>query len=98
MNQFYKNHKNHKKPIFSFAICTIIIICIFLVNKYILNMNEKFDGMGDNGILTNKSDRTLLYGSLFLDNLGGVIKNMTDPPINYDTKRIEIIRYSDVLL
>ena len=43
-------------------------------------------------------ERTKLYGSLFLDELNKVIKNMTDPPITYDTKRIELIKYSDILL
>jgi hypothetical protein len=43
-------------------------------------------------------DRTQLYGSLFLDGLDTVIKNMTDPRISYDTKSIEVVRYSDVLL
>ena len=45
-----------------------------------------------------EKDRTLLYGSLFLDNLDKQIKGMTDPRIQYDTKRIDIIKYSDVLL
>jgi hypothetical protein len=44
------------------------------------------------------NDGTKLYGSLFLDNLNEVIINMTDPPINYDLKRVELIKYSDVLL
>ena len=45
-----------------------------------------------------EKNRTLLYGSLFLDNLNEQIKGMTDPRIQYDTKRIDIIKYSDVLL
>ena len=45
-----------------------------------------------------EKNRTLLYGSLFLDNLDKQIKNMTDPPIQYDTKRIDIIKYADALL
>jgi len=45
-----------------------------------------------------EKDRTQLYGSLFLDNLETQIKNMTDPRIQYDNKRIDIIKYSDVLL
>jgi len=43
-------------------------------------------------------DRTKLYGTLFLDKLDEVIKSLTDPPILYDTKRIELVRYNDVLL
>lgn len=45
-----------------------------------------------------EKNRTLLYGSLFLDNLNKQIKNMTDPSIKYDNKRIEIIKYADALL
>ena len=45
-----------------------------------------------------EKDRTLLYGSLFLDKLDEQIKGMTDPRIQYDTKRIDIIKYADVLL
>jgi len=45
-----------------------------------------------------EKDRTLLYGSLFLDKLDEQIKGMTDPRIQYDTKRIDIIKYDDVLL
>jgi len=45
-----------------------------------------------------KNDGTKLYGSLFLDNLNDVIINMTDPPINYNSKRIDLIKYSDILL
>lgn len=45
-----------------------------------------------------EKDRTQLYGTLFLDNLDAQIKNMTDPRIQYDNKRIDIIKYSDILL
>ena len=45
-----------------------------------------------------EKNRTLLYGSLFLDKLNEQIKEMTDPKIQYDDKRIDIIKYSDVLL
>ena len=45
-----------------------------------------------------EKDRTLLYGSLFLDKLNSQIKELTDPDIKYDSKRIDIIKYSDVLL
>jgi len=48
----------------------------------------------ENGIEKN---RTLLYGSIFLDKLNDQIKNLTDPKIMYNSKRIDIIRYSDVL-
>ena len=57
-----------------------------------INTNNAFDGN------IYEKDRTLLYGSLFLDNLDEQIKNMTDPRIKYDEKRIDIVKYSDVLL
>lgn len=45
-----------------------------------------------------EKNRTLLYGSLFLDKLNEQIKELTDPKIQYDEKRIDIIKYSDVLM
>ena len=42
-------------------------------------------------------DRTQLYGSIFLDKLDEQIKQMTDPDIKYDTKRIQLNKYDDVL-
>ena len=45
-----------------------------------------------------EKNRTLLYGSLFLDNLSEQIKKLTDPSILYDDKRIDIVKYSDILL
>jgi len=52
-----------------------------------------------NTFVTNTPiDRTKLYGSLFLDNLDKVIKNMSNPDIKYETKRIELNNYSDILL
>lgn len=64
-----------------------LIILIILYNK---KNNESFK--------PEPLDRTILYGSIFLDNLDTQIQNLTNPPIMYDTKRIEIIRYSDLLL
>jgi hypothetical protein len=98
LSNFYnKNRKqlNILKIVIILIICLLsLFISIFIINK----LNESFDGTGDNGIISEPVDRTKLYGSLFLDKLPQVIKNMTDPSIKYDTKRIEIIRYNDVLL
>ena len=41
-------------------------------------------------------DRTKLYGKLELDT--DAINKMSNPDIEYDTKRIELNRYSDILL
>ena len=43
-------------------------------------------------------ERTQLYVSLLLDNLDGVVKNLSDPDIKYESKRIELNKYSDILL
>ena len=71
-----------------------------MINLY--NTNEKFYIDNQNFAFDEKSNkyeknRTKLYGSLFLDNLDKVIQNMTDPEIKYNTKRIELLRYQDIL-
>lgn len=76
-------------------IILLILIILFIVCKIII---DNFDGTGNNGIISSPMDRTQLYGSLFLDNLDKVILNMTDPYIKYDNKRIQVVRYSDILL
>lgn len=58
--------------------------------------NRIVDGIDMNTVF--EKNRTLLYGSLFLDKLNEQIKEMTDPRIQYDNKRIDIVKYSDVLL
>ena len=81
----------------------VIIIIIGLVAMIILDMHNN-NNKNNNKIVNKFEDisyeknRTLLYGSLFLDNLNKQIKNMTDPRITYDNKRIDIVKYSDVLL
>lgn len=75
-----------------FKILFIISIFILII---LFKVIDPFDG--SSGIISSPMDRTKLYGSLFLDNIETVIKNMTDPKIKYDTKRIQVIRYSDVL-
>ena len=83
----------------------ILYTIIFLLIVIILYNMKVFNNSNSDSFLTSNkpttafnTDGTQLYGSLFLDNLNDVIINMTDPPIKYDTKRIELIRYSDVLL
>ena len=81
-----------------------LIICIFIIiiiyNIKLINYDSFLIRNSNLPTTTQyiKNDGTKLYGSLFLDNLNDVIVNMTDPPINYDTKRIELNKYSDVLL
>ena len=76
----------------------VIIIIIGLVAMIILDMYKSNKGVNKFEDISYEKTRTLLYGSLFLDNLNKQIKNMTDPRITYDDKRINIIKYSDVLL
>jgi len=79
-----------------FLLC--LIICILAVLWYRILMLETF--INDIGVFDSNSiekNRTLLYGSLFLDKLDEQVKNMTDPKIMYDKKRIDIVKYSDVL-
>ena len=93
---FSKVSSNVSSNVYSkvFIICTFILILIIIIlytytyDSFLTQDNSKQQNF----------ERTQLYGSLFLEKLDEVIKNMTDPPINYDTKRIELNKYSDVLL
>jgi hypothetical protein len=76
--------------------CILAITIILLVLKY--KYNKYSNSINYNMETFEPIDRTRLYGSLFLDNLNEQIIRLTDPPIAYDNKRIDIIKYSDVLL
>jgi hypothetical protein len=84
----------------------LIVFIIFIILTFIIKYNtrEKFNNnpsttQPDKNDKNNTPiDRTKLYGSLFLDNLDEVIKNMSNPDIKYETKRIELNNYSDILL
>ncbi len=95
-----------------FLMLTILIVLTFYILKYLEKeyfQNEYFKNEPINIItsITEQNllpspttiplDRTLLYGSLFLDNLDEIKKNMTDPDIKYDKKRLELFKYYDVL-
>lgn len=76
-------------------IIIFIIIILAILNYRLLNKYDSFESP----TITKKSfERTKLYGSIFLDNLNEVITNMTNPPIIYDNKNIQLIRYNDVIL
>ena len=90
---------------------TILILLLFLIGLYNYNYNNKkneneyfksniadMTDMTDMAGEKEEKNRTKLYGSLFLDNLDEQIKQLTDPKINYNTKRIDIIKYNDILL
>ena len=85
--------------LFFFIICTIIIIIIIIIyNIKLFNYDSFVSDDKPTTTMYVKNDGTKLYGSLFLDDLDEVIINMTNPPINYDSKRVELIKYSDILL
>ena len=84
--------------------CILAIPIVLLVLKY---RYSRYSRYSNNNSINNNNyimesfepiERTKLYGSLFLDKLNEQIIKLTDPPIAYDNKRIDIIKYSDVLL
>lgn len=93
-----------KLTIHTYLYIVILITFIILIRRIIRNsrtMRSGFADMPDAIPMTTivyEKDRTLLYGSLFLDKLNEQIKHMTDPRITYDDKRIDIVKYSDVLM
>ena len=83
----------------------IILLILILLGIIIYQSGKQIKGQYPDTFLIEQnrdviyeSDRTLLYGSLFLDKLNSQIKELTDPDIKYDSKRIDIIKYSDMLL
>ena len=103
-NSLYKT-----KKIKLYSIILIIILLLILILFYIKLYKHKHDTFYINvqttiPLTTNSSlknipiDRTKLYGSLFLDNLNETVKNMSNPDIKYEDTRIELNKYSDILL
>ena len=86
------NIKNTKKKVIVLFTILLFVFLIYIIILYNKKYNESFI------LKPEPIDRTRLYGSVFLDNLDTQIQNLTNPPIMYDTKRIEIVRYSDLLL
>lgn len=80
-------NNKHIKILILFAFIFLMICIIILYHK---TYNETFK--------PEPIDKTRLYGTIFLDNLDTQIQNLTDPPIMYDIKTIEINRYNDLLL
>jgi hypothetical protein len=77
--------------IFISLVIIIVILIICIINNKLLTI-DYFEN-------TNKPiERTKLYVSLLLDNLDSVVKNLSDPDIQYESKRIELNQYSDILL
>ena len=75
----------------------LVLLGIIIYQSGIQQLPDTFLVEQNRDVIYEK-DRTLLYGSLFLDKLNSQIKELTDPDIKYDSKRIDIIKYSDVLL
>ncbi len=88
--------------IFVSIVIILIVSVIFLVmlgngyNKFKIKSNFMDITIPISEIY--EKNRTLLYGSLFLDKLNEQIKELTDPKIQYNEKRINIIKYSDILI
>ena len=84
--------------------CILAITIVLLVLKYRYSRYTRYsntNSINNNNYIMESFEpieRTKLYGSLFLDKLNEQIIKLTDPPIAYDNKRIDIIKYSDVLL
>jgi hypothetical protein len=77
------------------VILIVLFLAVIIYRVFAIETFLNYDGVFDeNGIEKN---RTQLYGSLFLDKLDEQVKNLTDPKIMYNSKRIDIIKYSDVL-
>ena len=105
-----KNKKNISKiELIHIIKLTLIVFIIFIILSFIIKYNnhERFYNetsttnpeLNNNNNNNNKPiDRTKLYGTLFLDKLDEVIKNMTNPDIKYESSRIELNKYSDILL
>ena len=90
------------------SVIVIILILLFLYIK--VYKTDSFDNLestntsSTNTTLPNTSttkaqpiDRTQLYGALFLENLDKTIKNLSNPDIQYEEKRIQLNNYSDIL-
>jgi hypothetical protein len=99
---FYSKIKSIKLIHILFYILVTVFLLMMIYNYNIKTMFKSIFNNYDSFVLpqTTKfnNDGTQLYGSLFLDNLNEVIKNMTDPPIMYDNKSIVLNKYNDVLL
>ena len=91
--------KNNLYNILVLVITFVIIIIVISFCFQNSNLEEQFRTTSNffNDSQYEK-ERTLLYGSLFLDNLDKQIKNLTDPNIQYDNKLITLLKYSDVVL
>ena len=79
------------KILFISLLISVIILIIYIINNTIFN-RDSFENP------KKPIERTKLYVSLFLDNLDGVAKKLSDPDINYESRRIELNQYSDILL
>lgn len=88
----------------SLILLILVILGVILVVLYMITHPDNTARMFSNEAFRTmempvyEKDRTKLYGSLFLDDLNTQIKRLTDPRIEYDSKRLEINRYHDILL
>ena len=91
----YNIYTNTKLQIILILIVIILLILIF--NIYNTNIIDTFNTIDTVNNIQPK-ENTRLYGSVFLDNLYEQIITLTNPPIEYYKKRIELNNYNDIIL
>ena len=74
----------------------IILIIIILIINTLFKNNDLFENPENK--INKPIERTKLYVSLFLNNLDEVVNNLSNPDIKYESKNIDLNKYSDILL
>ena len=98
MNQGITKYNKIILAVFAMVMAAVILYMYFHIESFLDVSPSNTSPLNLFNESIYEKNRTKLYGSLFLDKLNEQIKGMTDPPIQYDTKRIDIIKYADVLL
>ena len=98
-------NKNNKLRIILILILIIIILLLIFNISHTdtfesIELDKTFTEINPIETVNNTypKENTKLYGSLFLDNLNEQIIKLTNPPIEYYKKRIELNNYSDIIL
>ena len=103
-NIYNKNNKLHIILILILIIIILILILIFNIYNTdtfeSIEIDKTFTEINPIETVNNiyPNENTKLYGSLLLDSLNDQIINLTNPPIKYYKKRIELNNYSDIIL
>ena len=101
-NPLYKTKKIKLYSIILIVILLLILILFYIKlykhDSFYINVQTTIPLTTNSSLKNAPIDRTKLYGSLFLDNLNESVKNMSNPDIKYEDTRIELNKYSDILL